>query len=278
VQGIQVRPPGGNIGIGGGDAAADNTMGNSSALGTRAEKSGREKRCLSSCELAKERERIQGTKPKQTPGREGLSLLYHVDSSIPSVFRDFDHAHRDLKYWAGRPDKSYSDGQGNIFTGGFNLILSNKEYESLTGTTRVWKCNDAEKCPFCIRAKRGETDVQIVAMIGYHNHSLIKTRAEANVNPQARCIPEHLKALGQQLTDSGLSPSDVFRALAHGIPEEELSFTKMDVKNLFRKTRSEIEFDATNLVTELNKRSQEKGLFCDVESDSDGRLKNVSGK
>jgi hypothetical protein len=41
--------------------------------------------------------------------------------------------------------------------------------------------------------------------------------------------------MGQQLTDSGLSPSDVFRALAHGIPEEELSFTKMDVKNLFHK-------------------------------------------
>jgi len=263
---------------GGGDGGGD-TSGTSRGIpAARAALQGRGRLCLSSEGLAKERERLQGIKPKQTPGREGQSLVYYVDSSMPLVFRDFDHAHHDLKYWAGKPDKSYSDGQGNTFTGGFNLIYSNKEYESLTGTTRSWKCSDGEKCPFCIRAKRGENEVQVVAMIGHHNHSLIKTRAEANVNPQARCIPEHLKAMGQQLTDSGLSPSDVFRALAHGIPEEELSFTKMDVKNLFRKSRTEIELDATNLVTELMRQSQEKGLFCDVETDTDGRLKNVSAR
>jgi len=252
--------------------------------GTSSEAPGDVKKCTikypSSDDLQRKRGELKDKRPRKNAARENQFCSFHFDSSVPWKFTDFEHADRELKFWAGNPNKAYSDGQGNSIRGGFPLKLATKASQGLTGTTRTWICTHA-RCPFKMYAQDvGNNDVlegcELTSMIPQHNHELTQTRAQSNVDPLSRSIPADLIELGEKLTESGLGPADVFRALAHNIPENELTFTKTDIKNRFRRTHDEIELDATNLASELLRRSESKGLFSDIETEANGQLKNVS--
>ena len=233
----------------------------------------------SSEEMSKKRDDLKDKMPKKSASRENKFCTLHYDSSVPWKFIDFNDADLQLKQWAGNPNKEYSDGQGNIIRGGFPLKFANKMAQGLTGNRRTWMCTHSG-CTFRIYAHDvGNNDVlegcEVASMIPQHTHELTQTRAQANVDPLSRCIPAHLVDLGEKLTEAGLGPADVFRALAHKIPENELTFTKTDIKNRFRRTHDQIELDATNLASELLQRSKEKGLFSDIATEQNGQLKNV---
>jgi hypothetical protein len=233
--------------------------------------------------LRQKRSMMEGTKADRRD-KERPEVFYFFPSMMPSVFKDFREADCDLKKWAGDPYKSYVDGEGVTVAGGFDIKKVSCPKASKNGMSCAWSCNgksnDGVKCSVLIRACETVMEgaikvVEVESMRGSHNHNLTKTQAEANVNPLSRHIPKHLMEVGQQLADSGFGPAEIFRYFSHVTPGE-LTFTKSDVTNRFRRTTAEIELDATNFADELMRRSEQKGLFSSIETEASGRLKNVS--
>jgi hypothetical protein len=112
-----------------------------------------------------------------------------------------------------------------------------------------------------------------------HNHPLLVTAAERNLNPSLREIPDDLADYANCLKKGGMGPSSIYRALVRECREQgiDVTFNQDDIRNKYAVSAADRLLDCTNLIGHLKERKvldpqAEYDIHLD---DEDGSLDRV---
>ena len=135
------------------------------------------------------------------------------------------------------------------------------------------RCN----CPVFIRLEQCIGGWIIVGGMFIHNHELVQNIGSSLAEASLRCIPPDLIELGDKLRRAGFTASKINQVLESECRRQgvEVSWNYQDVYNKFAPSGEERLFDATNFTEYSRKRQNDKDLYFDTTTDTDGCLEKV---
>ena len=135
------------------------------------------------------------------------------------------------------------------------------------------RCN----CPVFIRLEQCIGGWIIAGGMFIHNHELVQNIGSSLAEASLRCIPPDLIELGDKLRRAGFTASKINQVLESECRRQgvEVSWNYQDVYNKFAPSGEERLFDATNFTEYLRKRQNDKDLYFDTTTDTDGCIEKV---